>query len=569
MRDEPTYAEAVQRSMVGDDPLGLAPTNERLYNSAFPGFNNYVRHIRVYSAICWMTKQVSLSLETGAAATTQDARRLFEAGIEKVELALLWANRRAQGVAGSRREFPIHNRPIEFTFGNFGASMATLFAAVTYKPSLTNGLRFLEARTGNTYGCLPFGEALADAFDESARELPGYRWLKAPDKLMGTRTQVEGLAPTLDVEKPSPAEQAAFLDSFFPAELDDDARNDDRARWLTLTLMLRSIDAVCKVKKAAGEEASASSDEIRACMARGITSEGSSVLDEDLERVQAWWAVLQVRQLQRLCLETLYCVVERWIALRETDGQGRALAECIRQLSVAGLRYVNDDLDDSVGQLEGLFVELQGDHASLYEAAAYAATEDGNDEDVFMHIARLKEKTTLNFDDEGDCEAVSNAYIGLVFCAVETANLAKNPDALQALRADGDTCSMLRLVDLVKRFSAASVEEFIGHVIKEWVVLRHFEVVASRSIALDGKNRFRFVMGDNGLERFDKGAKLPVPAMSADKLDHALLLSKQAGLLSGYFGYQLTPAGRWRLRLFARSRTTRGAQTIRPASVRS
>ena len=69
MRDAPIYADAVQREVVGDDPLGLAPTNERLYNSAFPGFNNYVRHIRVYSAICWMTRQVALALERGAAKT--------------------------------------------------------------------------------------------------------------------------------------------------------------------------------------------------------------------------------------------------------------------------------------------------------------------------------------------------------------------------------------------------------------------------------------------------------------------------------------------------------------------
>ncbi len=548
MRNEPTYAEAVQRSVVGDDPLGLASTNERLYNSAFPGFNNYVRHIRVYSAICWMTKQVSLSLERGAAATTHDASRLFVGAIEKLELALLWANPGAQGIAGSRREFPTHDRPIEFAFDTFGASEATLFAAVTYRPSLTNGLRFLEARTGNTYGCLPFGEALADAFNESARELPGYRWLKAPDKLIGRRTHVEGLAPALDIEKPSPAEQAAFIDSFFPAELDNDARNDDRARWLTLTLMFRSIDAVCKTKKAAGEEASAWPEEIRACMARGIAREGTRVVDEELERVQAWWAVLQVRQLQRQCLETFYCVVERWIAIRETDGRGQALAECIRQLSVAGVSYVNDDLDDSVGQLEAFFSELQGDHASLYEAAAYAAAENENDEDVFMHIARLKDKSMLDLDDNGVCESIANAYIGLVFCAVETTNLAQNQEASQALKADGDACSLLRLADLVKRFSTASVEAFIGHIVKEWVVLRHFEVVASRSIAFDGKNRFRFVMGDNGLERFDKGAALPVPAMSADKLDHALLLCKQAGLLSGNFVYQLTAAGRRRLR---------------------
>lgn len=548
MRDEPTYAEAVQRSVVGDDPLGLAATNERLYNSALPGFNNYVRHIRVYSAICWMTKQVALALEKGAARTNQEACRIFESAIEKVEIALLWANLGAQGIAGSRREFPTHDRPIEFAFNAFGASEATLFAAVTYKPSLTNGLRFLEARSGNTYGCLPFGEALADAFDESARELPDYRWLKAPDKRRGRRSQVEALAPALDVEKPSPAEQAAFLNSFFPAELDDDARNDDRARWLTLTLMLRSVDALCTAKKAIGEEASASSDEIRACMARGISSAGTSVVDEDLARVQAWWAVLQVRQLQRLCLEALYCVVERWTALRETDGQGRSLAECIRQLSVAGLSYINEDRDDSVGQLEAIFIALQGGYSSLYEAAAYAAAEDENDEDVFMHITRLKDRSTLDFEDDGDCEAVANAYFGLVFCAVETANLSNNPEALKALKADGDACSLLRLVDLVKRFSAASVEEFVGHVVKEWVVLRHFEVVASRSIAFDGKNRFRFVMGDYGLERFDKEATLPVPAMSTDKLDHALLLCTQAGLLLGNFGYRLTRAGRRRLR---------------------
>lgn len=548
MRDKPTYAEAVQRSVVGDDPLGLATTNERLYNSALPGFNNYVRHIRVYSAICWMTKQVSLGLEKGAAATTPDAERLFRGAIEKIELAILWANPKAQGIAGSRREFPTHDQPVKFAFDTFGASEATLFAAVTYKPSLTNGLRFLEARTGNTYGCLPFGEALADAFDAMASKLPGYRWLKAPDKLVGRRTQVAGLVPALDVKEPSSAEQAAFLESFFPLELDDDARSDDRARWLTLKLMVRSIDAVCKTRKAAGEEASASSHEIRACMARGITSKGISVVDANLARVQAWWAVLQVRQLQRLCLETLYCVVERWIKLRETDGQSQALAECIRQISVAGLNYLDDDLEDSVGQLESLYIEIQGDHTSLYAASAYGAAENENDDDVFTHIARLKDNGTLDFNDDGDCKAIANAYFGLVFCAVETVNLTKNQDALQALRSDSDACSLLRLVDLVNRFRAVSAKEFIGHVVKHWVVLRHFEVVASRSIAFDGKNRFRFIMGDNGLERFDRGAPLPVPAMSADKLDHALLLCKQAGLLSGHFRYQLTVPGRLRLR---------------------
>lgn len=551
MRDAPTYANPVQREVVGDDPLGLAPTNERLYNSAFPGFNNYVRHIRVYSAICWMTKQVELALERGVAKTDKEARGLYKAGIEKVELALVWANRGAQGIAGNTRVFPVNDKQVELKFETFGTSQATLFDAPTYKPSLTSGLRFLEARSAGTYGCLPYGDALADAFDEAARDLPGFRWLKAPDRVAGRRSQVEKLAPVLDVAKPSAAERTAFLASFFPEEVDETATNDERARWLTLQLMHRAVAAVCHANAAAGKPATASSADIRACMARGVASDGTSVVAGDVERVQAWWAVLQVRQLQRLCLEALYCVVERWIAERESDGKSQALEDCVAQLAIAGHAFVHEDVRNSVAQMEEVFRNAQGARCSLYEAAAHWTSEDTeseNDADVFMHIGRLNDKATLTVDDEGDCDAVANAYIGLVFCAVETANLSKNADALKAMLSDGDACSLLRLKEVVDRFSDRSIEAFLRHVIKEWVVLRHFDVVASRSIPFDGKNRFRFIIGDYGLERFDKSARLPLPGMSSDKLDHALMLCEQSGLLAEKDGgYKLTTRGRARL----------------------
>jgi hypothetical protein len=165
-----------------------------------------------------------------------------------------------------------------------------------------------------------------------------------------------------------------------------------------------------------------------------------------------------------------------------------------------------------------------------------------------VHINRLNDKATLDVDDEGNCDAVANAYIGLIFCAVETANLSTNLDALKAMRSDGDACSLLRLKDSVVRFSDRSIETFLRHVIKDWIVLRHFDVVGSRSIPFDGKNRFRFVMGDYGLERFDKAARLPLPGMSSDKLDHALMLCEQSGLLVEEEGdYKLTARGKARL----------------------
>jgi hypothetical protein len=550
MRDFPVYADAVQRGVVGDDPLGLAPTNERLYNSAFPGFNNYVRHIRVYSAICWMTKQVTQSLEKGKARTNSEARSLFEDAIEKIELALVWANHGAPGLAGNTRIFPDSDKPIILRFEAFGTSKATLFDAPTYKPSLTSGLKFLEQRSGGTFGCLPYGEALAAAFDEAARDLPEYRWLRTPERATARRSQIKAMAAALDVATPSAGEQEAFLASFFPEQLDAHATNDERARWLTLQMMLRAVFAVCRANKVSGKSASASTSEIRACMARGIATDGVRVT-RDVERVQAWWAVLQVRQLQRLSLETLYCVVERWIAEREQDGESQALADCTEELAMAGHQYLDDGICGNINQLADLFRSLRGERKSLYEAAAHWRPnndEAENDADVFLHIDRLNERRTLVHDAEDGCEAIANAYIGLIFCAVETINLKGNPEALKAMKADGDSCSLLHLADLLTKFQSGSVESFLMYVIKDWVVQRHFAVVGSRSIPFDGKNRFRFVIGDYGLERFDKAAKLPLPGMSKDKLNFALLLCEQCGLLTTQDeGYRLTSQGKARL----------------------
>lgn len=551
MREAPTFSEPVQEGLSGDDPLGLASTSEQLYNSAFPGFNNVVRYIRVYSTICWMCEQVADYLSKRPVATNREARLLFEGAIEKMELALTWANPNATGLAGSQRAFPNNNRPVEMRFSTFGPSHATNFNPQTYQPSLTRGLRFLEARELGTFHCLPHGAALARAFDQAVRVLPDYQWLKAPDKLSGRRNQIQALAPALDLSNPSSAEQAAFLSSFFPEVLAADASNNDRARWLTLKLLLRSVDAVCRANGAAGSAATASPDAIRACMARGIATDGTSVVSGEVVTVQAWWAVLQVRQMQRLCLETLYCVLERWIAERESSGGSQALEDCLQQIPKSGVVYVHEDFRETVGQMELFFEGVQAGCASLYEAATRwtsSGQDDENDADVFLHVRRLNDWRTLTFDEDGDCEAVANAYIGLVFCAVETRNLSANSDALSAMRSDADACSMLRLAELVKRFRAEGIEAFVSHVIKEWVVLRHFEVVGSRSVRFDGKNRFRFILGDFGLERFVKSGSLPTPGASEDKLNHALMLCEQSGLLNEANGaYSLTAAGGRRL----------------------
>ena len=104
---------------------------------------------------------------------------------------------------------------------------------------------------------------------------------------------------------------------------------------------------------------------------------------------------------------------------------------------------------------------------------------------------------------DGGSEAVAAAVRGLLFCVVETTNLNRTPEGCAALRTDGDRCSLLQLERLATRFKEQSIEDFLRHFLKHWVILRHFEVAALRSLQRDGKNRFRLVVGDQGLQTFD------------------------------------------------------------------
>jgi hypothetical protein len=550
MLEAPVFVTPAQRGFVGDDPLGLAATNERLYNVALPGFNNYVRYIRVYSALCWTAVQVEKALEGGAAVSSRDARALFKAAFEKMELAIVWANPKKPQLAGMRRKFPEDNKSVQLAFSTFGASEATLFEAVTYRPSLTTGLGFLEKRKYSIYGCLEAGERLAFAYDSAVKHLSGYRWLKSTDKTNGKRTQIDALHGALDVASPSKEEQDSFLERFFPQRLDDGASSEDRRRWLTLQLALRAVKAVSVANKALGYAAAADAAEVRACMARGAAIDGVSIVEPDLVPSQARWAVLQVRQLQRLCLEALYCAVERWIHDKEVGGGSQAIDDCCAEVAAAGVASLPKGMRAKVVQQLDALAGQQGSFESMYEAAASAAMQlerqTENVADIFLHIDRLEDQSRLDFGSR--CHAVADAYTGLLLCAIEVGNLAKHPQTLKALRSDLDLCSLMSLHDLVNRSQRMGVAEFLSHLVKDWVVLRHFTVARDRSLRNDGKNRFRFVMGDHGLERFDKLANLPLPARSEDKLNHALMLCEQAGLLrETRSGYVLTRRGGARL----------------------
>lgn len=548
MFDLPIFSAPLDLEIAGDDPLGLAPTNERLYGAIFPGVNNVVRYIRVYSAICWIVQRIDQHLKQSASSLKKrEAKQISEQATQKMELLLAWVNQ-DKGyieIAGAGRSFPVHNNQVRLVFESFGSSRASLLAAVAYRPSLTNGLGFLEQRADTTFSCTPAGEALAKAFDTQARASDHYSWLADVLALDIRRSDVLQLEAILDVGRPSGPEQVAFLDQFFPSPLTREFDNFTRNRWLALSLVLRAVDALCGIKGAESESAWASEAEIRACMARGRTSDGTMLPLNGLNTVQAWWAVLQLRQLQRLAVDRMYCVVERWLATQDIEGGDTAIDACSKSIGGSVVAGLDSDFQRQVLPRMELFRELQGSSDSLYAAACGMHKDEQLD--VFSHIDGLL-NVAMEFDETGSNLAITKAYVALIFCAVETSNLLGSPDTKDVLLKDQDSCSLISLMQLVNRMSEGAPEALMGYLIKHWVVLRHFHVVADRSQRADLKNRFRFVVGDRGLERFNPAAGMPRPAFAQDRLKHILILCGQSGLLENQNGnYRLSAYGRQRI----------------------
>lgn len=543
MFDAPAFNDPLSSEVAGDDPLGLAPTNERLYGDVFPGINNVVRYVRVYAAMCWMAWRLELHLQANPKGLTTQA---FSDAMQKMELivCLVNQNKGYTQVAGITRRAS-NDQPRKLVFQSFGSSTASLMEAVAYRPSLTNGLRLLEPKLLGTFRCTPAGLALAEAMDARLRRCSGYEWLCDIENIVAKPSAALQFEEALELGCPSIPEQNAFAARFFPGENEQDIEQADVNRALAIRLVLRCVDAVCRSQSRAGGEPWTDEDEVRACMARGRAPGGEVIDLSDVVECQATWAVLQIRQLQRLALDALYCIVEAWLdanASSDADTSIKACAEAVGVLTTGGL---SEGFHDSVRQCVEHIQDLQGSSSTLFEAACDSPDDD--EVDIFKHIDELRQADFV-LDSDGNCPAAASAYVALIACSVEVGNLMNHGAAKAVLRRDRDGCSLLSWMALVSQWADRSPTQFIAHVVTHWVVLRHFQVVADRSRGGDGKNRFRFVVGDHGLERFDSTLGLPTPSVAQDRLRHAMLLSEQCGLLEQRDGrYRLSPSGRLRM----------------------
>jgi hypothetical protein len=292
-----------------------------------------------------------------------------------------------------------------------------------------------------------------------------------------------------------------------------------------MVLALRAVAAANAMnRRRKRARVGASEREIRTAMARGCAADGTVLDLAGIEKAQAKWAVLQLRQYQRACVEAFYVGLE-YVLSGEVALQDRSINGVAEYMGVLAEETFTRGVRLIVGDLEKEIRSLQGSHASLYQAALAKP-----EADVFQLREDLLD-SELDVLEGSGMPLLGEAVSGLVFCAVEARNLATEERMRSYLALDPDKLPLAALPPLINQYRSHPVRELVAHMVRIEVIDRHYQVVAMRSRSADEKNRFRFVETEDGLRRFDESRDLPLITEAQDRLARALDLLEQCDIL--------------------------------------
>lgn len=558
------------------DPLGTQSVNMALYRSVFPGINNVAQYIRVYSALSWMVLKID-EAAVARGATQEEALEISTRGTEKMELLLTWSNtlNGVDGMPGSRRLWPTDPaRKVELRFDvlmgeeqdkavkagkvdiDFSNS-ARFLSAPEYRPSAVNGLRFL-AVTGIagmwelTKGGMNLAAAFQAMLDKSRHPLAD--WLADPTATTITQAEVKALwNPVLNVREVTVDEREAFLAHYFPLPDASPSVPRWRHRHKGLTLALRAIETAESNFEAS--EGFVPVDAIRHTMGSRLAPNGWELADETLEDIAGYWTSLQYRQYLKLALETLFRATEFVVHNAVLGNRARevtAISAAVGAYASAGLP-TDVKLADVASRLRGSL--LRGEE-SLYRSGMRVPALDMKTRMAALSSAgwsiRLASSKGIDAVYAALQAASALACEALVYCALD-ATVWRDRQGFR-MTVDGDRLPLTELVQLFADFSNASPAEFVAQVVRDYVVNLHFRVVRERTEwERNPRDRYRFIMGDHGLERnLNTERDLINIDIMSDLLHRALNLMARSGLLEqrGPQGneneFRLTEAGRIR-----------------------
>jgi len=517
--DGPIFVAPLPSQVSGVDFLGLAAVNERLAALALPGITNITRYMRAYSAMCWLVWRFAQHMSQIAARKPISEREIakqFRQFREKVELLFTLGNPDYTQIAGQTRRglLPENGKRFPLEFSAFGDYKISWFDAAVYGPSLgvESGLGFIARAPGNSYRPTDLGEELAKALDELLRKSKFYDALTDIESITGSTDMIDDLAKRWTVRQSTAKERTCFRKALTPENAGAEGTNLAANRVAMIHLILAAVELL---------GGSASVDEVRQTVARGVSPRRKPLRMDGTEKTQAMWAVLQLRQLQRLSHESLLRWLELTLMSPPTDLKGRTPAALAELAASQAAQYFNlDPMDD-------LEVVLNQFEAPKDTPDFYLAGLSSKRLDPFEWLGIIQSLRNVETDT---ARLPGAALAGLVISAKQASFLTlseRHAPFLSIGRAG--RLSLQSLVGIFASYQNATVSEFIRFLVESCVIGQHFKTTNAK--LEPNKNKYRFIRTDEGLRLLIRESQVTRLNVTGDRLDNAMELMVDCGLL--------------------------------------
>jgi len=305
----PFFIPPLSSSQGGVDFLGLRQVNLDYMSNCIPGINNVTKYIRPFSVISWMYWKIHNILNEKNISDIDKVT--YDKFCEKVETLFTWGhiNNGTRGIPGFESQPPAaKSGKVSLLFNDWNRKKqnTSIMAAVQYGPAskTINGLSFIKPLEDGYFKTCNEGINLAQALDVTLKKEHAYSIINDLNKNEATEENAKELYKSWNIHGVSKAEKEAFLKAF----IDKSQINDDTSighRTATIEL----LKFVLKNNKN-----KMNIHDLRVNMAYGFNSKGKFIdFNQSLKNAQYRWLVLQIRQAQRLALESLFSWIEYMI----------------------------------------------------------------------------------------------------------------------------------------------------------------------------------------------------------------------------------------------------------------
>ena len=503
----PIFVAKYSPDQGGNDFLGLRAVNTNLMGQCLPGINNVSAHLRPFSLIAWIFwKFHQLSVAANRTSPTSEELQVWRA---KIEVLFTWSHvlNGVGGIPGTQAHVPKSGyAPLDFAAWKRQPSSTSLMAAIQYGPAAKSpdGLGFIEQTEHGLFRTTGFGNQLADALEKSLDGVGRPKLLQDLSQASATPKEVSELYSHWAIQTPTAKERRAFWSAFYSeSAIGGGSRTGDRSATLSLILqLLQTAKRPLTV------------DEIRSSFFHGmILQRKSSSVPKPLVKNWHRWICLQVRQAQRLALESLL----GWLERRLIEGHER-------------------DTETIAGHIEGVWqanTSVLKHGRTVSEVRSSFAAESlqtlllRSFKDEGFSIFVLMDEVRSRFD-KGDDLHVVYALRSLFLCAeyVRLLSACETIDADLSL-GGAERISLRFWLDSLDRSRDLGIKEFILLLLEQHIISQHLAVAARRYDG--GTQRLRISIEEEGLTAL-AGGSLQI-TVTPDRLFTALSLMAECKVI--------------------------------------